>query len=284
MKMTKRCLALVLALLLALGAVGALAAVKIDKTNFPDRAFRKFVKQNFDQNGDGKLTSREMKSVVGMPIQSMGIKDLTGIENFTKLAYLDCDSNLLKKVDLSRNTCLVHVGLGGNKLLTSVKLGRQKRLTNLYVADNPKLRKLDIGGCPILKKKVIKQLDFATKKYAYYGSDGEVREIITDIRLKLLDGSRVLRKYGKPTAIAFNKSTTTVRAGREWFPETDGIWIKMKPATVVYPTRFATSDDDIIALDPVDPYTPYFYVLEPGTVTLTVTSGGKSGTIEVTVE
>ena len=68
------------------------------------------------------------------------------------------------------------------------------------------------------------------------------------------------------------------------FPETDGILIKMKPATVVYPTRFATSDDDIIALDPVDPYTPYFYVLEPGTVTLTVTCAGKTGTIEVTVE
>ena len=91
MKQVKRCLALVLALLLALGAMGAMAAstsVKINSTNFPDSAFRKYVKAELDTNKDKKLSAKEIKAATSIDVSNKGIADLTGIEHFTALTSL----------------------------------------------------------------------------------------------------------------------------------------------------------------------------------------------------
>lgn len=280
MKMTKRCLALVLALLLALGAVGALADVKINKTNFPDANFRKYVQQNIDTNGDGKLTAKEMNAVKMLELYESPIANLKGIENFKKLTYLSVGgSSKLKKVDLSKNSLLKELYLDGNRNLSSVKLGTKKKLMYLSAVDDPKLKSLDIGGCPILKK-AVKQLRWASSADAAYGSfDDNSGTMLLRAKTKLMNGTKVLRKYAKPTAVAFTKKSVKVSVGGNFTLDDLGVFIKTTPANVVYPTKVTSGDLNIVDEDGSE-----FVALEEGTTTLTLTCGGKKATIKVTVE
>lgn len=279
MKMTKRCLALVLALLLAMGTAGALADVKINKTNFPDANFRKYVQQNIDTNGDGKLTAKEMNAVKELQLYNMGIKDLKGIENFKKLETLSCEKNKLKKVDLSKNTRLMSVDVNGNKSLTSLKLGNLKKLEMLRVMDVPKLKSLDLGGCPIVRKAVGQQLIDASSKHASYGLGEEQPNVYADVKLTMKKGSKVLRKYGKPTAIKLSKKAATMHMGNEFVWSDFDVFIKTTPATAVYPIKISSSNQDV-----VDTYYDYFYGLSEGESTLTVSCGKATATLKVTVE
>lgn len=99
----KRTLALVLALLMVLGTVGALAAsssVRINRTNFPDATFRKYVRQ-FDKNKDGKLSQAERNAIKAMDLKEMNIRNLKGIQYFSRLQELDTSSFPLSSIDLS---------------------------------------------------------------------------------------------------------------------------------------------------------------------------------------
>ncbi|MBQ6347052.1 MAG: hypothetical protein IJI71_05775 [Clostridia bacterium] len=50
--------------------------VAINKANFPDKAFRAYVKENVDTDGNGKLTRAERKAVEELYVTNMGITDL----------------------------------------------------------------------------------------------------------------------------------------------------------------------------------------------------------------
>ncbi len=73
--------------------------VAIDKTNFPDEAFRSHVGQ-YDSDKDGKLSETESQAVELMNVKGQGISDLTGIEHFTALKSLYCESNELSSLDV----------------------------------------------------------------------------------------------------------------------------------------------------------------------------------------
>ena len=161
----KKTIALILALLLALSAVSALAAskaVKIDKKNFPDAAFRAYVKANFDTDGNGSLSKAEANSVESFHIGNgtynddpvVLCKNMKGIEHFPnledlgitgsegkrhplksldlsknkKLVNLVLENTNVKKLDLSKNKNLCWLFASGNRL-TSLTLGKKSRLT-----------------------------------------------------------------------------------------------------------------------------------------------------------
>lgn len=282
MKQVKRCMALVLALLLALGAMGAMAAstsVKINSTNFPDSAFRKYVKAEFDTNKDGKLSAKEIKKVTEINVTEMGIASLKGIERFTALEQLYCNDNRIAKLDLRKNTKLFCLECMNNRL-TSLKLGKLKDLGSLYCSGNPKLSSLDIGGCPLLKGMIVNELFWATKKYAAYGNAKEI-PVITDVKLTLKNGKKVLRKYGKPKAVGFTKSAISVKKG-EFTLEGKGVFIRMEPATAIYPFKITTKDTAILALFEDDEQ--FCEAKKKGVATVTVSCGGKKGKLKVTVK
>lgn len=180
MSTVKRGLALILALLLAAGTLGALAdvpnatkAVKITKANFPDARFRSYVEKNLDLNKNGTLSVREIKAVKTLKLKKMGISDLKGIRWLTYLEELDCSGNKLKTLDLGSNKRLKKVNCHKNKIkkldlhkseslkelicdknrLEQLDLSANKRLTRL-VCDQNKLKTLDVS-----KNKHLRELD-----------------------------------------------------------------------------------------------------------------------------
>ncbi len=68
------------------------SGLAIDESNFPDEAFRNFVKQ-YDTDSVSGLSESEIAAVIEMDCSDLGINDLSGIEHFTALTKLDCSGN-----------------------------------------------------------------------------------------------------------------------------------------------------------------------------------------------
>jgi len=119
--------------------------VAIDETNFPDASFRNFVKTKFDVDpSDGKLSESEIKAAKTVNCRSANIKDLTGIEYFTALEYLNCSDNELETLNLSRNPKLVYLYCYENQL-TGIRLNENVNLKQVFCSDN-RLTSLDLKG------------------------------------------------------------------------------------------------------------------------------------------
>ena len=92
-----------------------IGALPIDDKHFPDLKFRQWLlDQSFGK--DGYLDDIEATEVESMNVASQEIADLTGIEYFTALKELDCSSNNLTTLDLSKNTALEALHCGGNAI------------------------------------------------------------------------------------------------------------------------------------------------------------------------
>ena len=74
----------------------------------------------------------------------MNINDLTGIEDFLALTYLECEGNQLTSLDVSQNTALINFTFFGNQL-TSLDL-RNGNNTNMSIdtEDNPNLTCINV--------------------------------------------------------------------------------------------------------------------------------------------
>ena len=142
--------------------------IEINSKNFPDENFRNSV-YAYDKDNSGTLNSTERDAVTNISVSSKSITSLKGVEFFTKLTQLDCSSNQLTSLDLSKNTALTQLNCSANQLtsldlskntalksvycqdnkLTTLKLGTQKDLYFLR-CDSNKLEGLSISGCPLL--------------------------------------------------------------------------------------------------------------------------------------
>ena len=113
--------------------------VPIDQDHFPDEVFRTYVATNFDTDADGFLTSTEAQAVTHIDIQNnlndSRVADLTGIEYFTELTWLNCSFNNLEQLRLSKNTKLVTL-LCMNNQLKDLRTENCDRLRNLYCYNN----------------------------------------------------------------------------------------------------------------------------------------------------
>ena len=124
--------------------------VAIDETKFPDANFRKYVADKFDKDGDGVLSAEEIETVTEMTLfdhishSKIEVSDLKGIEYFTSLELLDCHTQNLKELDLSRNTSLKALDCRENQL-TTLDLSNNTALTSLK-CDNNQLAELDLSN------------------------------------------------------------------------------------------------------------------------------------------
>lgn len=135
----RRCLSVLLAGLMAVGCMpltvfaadGTVAAsgeIALTEENFPDEAFRTYIQENADTDGDGTLSETECGDVTDLPLSGMEIADLTGIGNFTKLTALDCSDNQLTTLDLSDAAMLAKLDCSGNGTLESLTLPEPMQL------------------------------------------------------------------------------------------------------------------------------------------------------------
>ncbi len=84
-----------------------------------------------DANNDGEIDSVEALAVTKLRISNASINDLTGIEEFTNLTYLDCNSNQLNALNISVLTGLTYLKCSYNAI-TSIDFST---LTNLETLD-----------------------------------------------------------------------------------------------------------------------------------------------------
>ena len=134
---------------------------------FPDENFRNALKEkgigNFYIEGQPYLTTEDV-SVKMLNVERKNITSLKGIEYFTALEFLNCTSNHLTSLDVSKNTTLSLLGCGDNQLttldlskntalevldcsinqLTSLDLSKNTELTGFSCAQN-KLTSLDVS-------------------------------------------------------------------------------------------------------------------------------------------
>ena len=104
----------------------------------PDQNFeQKLIDLGIDTDGlNGKITAANITGITVLGLSNSNISNLSGIENFTSLTYLDVSNNQLKTLDVSNNGLLETLNTSSNQL-TTLDLSGNTKLTIVYVANNP---------------------------------------------------------------------------------------------------------------------------------------------------
>ncbi|MDC0204478.1 leucine-rich repeat domain-containing protein [Flavobacteriales bacterium] len=121
----------------------------VPQTGTPDNNFESYLEANGMGNGilgDDSVSTINISSVVNLNVGGQNISDLTGIEDFASLQYLDCSNNNLTDLNVSNNTQLSNLQCEANILST---LSFDVTLTSLDCFDN-QLTTLDLSNNPNL--------------------------------------------------------------------------------------------------------------------------------------
>ena len=114
--------------------------------NIPDANFKAYLVGNtaINTNGDTEIQVSEATAFNGgIYCQSMSISNLTGIEAFTALTWLECSYNQLDSLNVSQNTAL-HTLFCYNNQLTSLDVSQNTALTE-FICYNNNLTSLDVS-------------------------------------------------------------------------------------------------------------------------------------------
>jgi hypothetical protein len=116
------------------------------KTYVPDDNFENYLEANSMGDGialnDSVFTSA-IATVTGLDVGYQNIADLTGIEDFAGLMYLNCSGNQLTSLDISTNTALTDLNCFFNQL-TSLDVSANTNLIELWCSEN-QLISLDVS-------------------------------------------------------------------------------------------------------------------------------------------
>tara|TARA_B100000809_G_scaffold257102_1_gene298098 strand:+ start:626 stop:1990 length:1365 start_codon:yes stop_codon:yes gene_type:complete len=112
-------------------------------TAIPDPAFEQHLIYHGYDSGvpDGTVLTANINTITSLTVNNQSfvgaqiINDLTGIEDFTSLTYLDCAENLLTNLNLTQNTALTELYCYSNNL-SNLDLTQNTALTKLYCGGN----------------------------------------------------------------------------------------------------------------------------------------------------
>ncbi len=146
----------------------ALTSLAISKKNFPDKIFRNYVAEKFDKDHNKFLSDKEISQAVEILLYDCELEDLTGIEHFKNLEYLDCYNTKLTSLDISENTALTFLQCSINNL-SSLDVSKNTALESLECWDC-QLTSLDLSKNTALKdlnccNNKLTELDTSNNKY-----------------------------------------------------------------------------------------------------------------------
>lgn len=123
--------------------------VQAQTVNIPDQQFYNalIADGSIDLDNDGFIQVSEAESADTLKVDNNNIEDLTGIEAFKNIIYLDCSVNALTSLDLSNNKALKSLNCGFNNIST------------LEISKNTQLRILDCGINPLKTLNVSKNVN-----------------------------------------------------------------------------------------------------------------------------
>ena len=128
----------------ALPEEAAAGDIPIDEAHFPDKAFRAYVSENLDTDGDGALSETERAAVTSIEVSDKGMEDLTGIEYFPAVTYLNCRGNNLPALNVSSIPDLTYLDCSFNSL-AELDVRANTALANLNCSVNA-LAELDVSA------------------------------------------------------------------------------------------------------------------------------------------
>ena len=121
--------------------------------NIPDSIFKSYVLSKCDTNNDGNVQINEASLIDSLIIYNMGISDLTGMQYFSNLYWIQCDGNNISTLNTSNNPSLRFVVCVGNQI-TSIDVSNNPLLFYLDCRDNElsalDFRNRSIGSTPYL--------------------------------------------------------------------------------------------------------------------------------------
>ena len=123
------------------------------QTYIPDDNFeQELINLGVDSVLDDSVFTNNIKTIQVLEIDSLEIRDLTGIEGFSSLVELDCSKNKIKKLYLTQNTNLLYLNCSNNKI------------KYLAVNNNPNLSRLN---CSVNKIRMLNVSENRTKDSKY---------------------------------------------------------------------------------------------------------------------
>jgi len=113
-------------------------------TYVPDDNFEQaLIDEGYDHALDDSVLTADISGITSLDVSHDSISDLTGIEDFTALMYLNCQHNDLTSLDVSNNTALTVLSCQHNDL-TSLNVNTNTALTELSCSNN-QLTSLDVS-------------------------------------------------------------------------------------------------------------------------------------------
>lgn len=177
----------------------------VDK-NFPDAAFRAYLKKNFDKDGDGKLSIGEADNV--LKIVCSDVVDFTGLDFFINLQSLDTCHNEEVPLDLSENKELVFLTCCGKVPYLNLENNDKLKVVNTFINS---LQYENIKGKVYLDKEyTVVLLDYEIENWQAIKADIAQEEFTIDASEALFRNCNVCslvwggcnsddRGYGKET-------------------------------------------------------------------------------------
>ncbi|MGY3791976.1 hypothetical protein [Aquimarina sp. 433] len=104
-----------------------------------------------DISADGQVPTPLIEVLSSLDVDGKNINDLTGIEDFVALTYLNCNGNNLTTIDITENIQLAYFNAAQNNL-TTVDLSNNTLLESLYLFSN------DLSAIDLSNNTAIKQL------------------------------------------------------------------------------------------------------------------------------
>ena len=122
-----------------------LPIIGFGQTLIPDANFEQaLINLGYDTGiPNGEVPTANIDTITSLYIGGQNIADLTGIEDFTALTYLNCSENQLTSLDVGQNTALTDLRCYINQII-SLDVSQNMALTNLSVSDN-QLTSLDVS-------------------------------------------------------------------------------------------------------------------------------------------
>ncbi len=125
------------------------ASICAQKTYVPDDNFEnRLIYFGYDDVLDDSVLTANISGITELKVGAKHIADLTGIEDFISLTYLDCFGNNLTSIDVSKNIHLKTLRCNNNQL-TSLDISNNSVITYLECFSN-QLSELDITNNSLL--------------------------------------------------------------------------------------------------------------------------------------
>ncbi len=109
--------------------------------SIPDAAFKAYCVENFDTDGDGEISTKEVLAITDVQVASKNISSLSGIESFVSLVTLDCSNNKIATIDVSNLKALKQLNCSSN-LLSVLDIRTNINLESLDCRGNESLTEI----------------------------------------------------------------------------------------------------------------------------------------------